>query len=337
MKAVVLSEILKPILYQEMEQPSDLAADEVLIKITAAAINHRDIYITQGQYAGIETPAVLGSDAVGVVVAVGKAVEKSQDAQLWQAAKVVINPNINWGERAETQAKNYQVLGMPTQGTMAEFIKLPLHRLHLCPQHLTDEQAAALPLAGLTAFRALFSRAEARTGDRVLISGIGGGVALFAMQFALAAGLEVWVTSSSDEKIAKAVAMGAKGGANYKQADWHKSLQKQAGGGFDVVIDSAGGDGFGLFVDIANPAARIAFYGGTHGKFSLNPQKMFWKQISVLGSTMGSDEEFAQMLAFVAQHKIIPAVDSVFSMADAQKAFDYMRNSQQFGKIVLIP
>jgi len=226
---------------------------------------------------------------------------------------------------------------MPTQGTLAEYIKVPLHRLHFSPPHLTVERAAAIPLAGLTAFRALFSRAQARKGDRVLISGIGGGVALFVMQFALAAGLETWVTSSSEPKIERAISMGAKGGVNYKEKDWHKSLQTQAGGGFDVIIDSAGGEGFGYFIDIANPAARIAFYGGTQGKFTVNPQKMFWKQISLLGSTMGSDSEFEQMLAFINQHKIVPVVDSIWMMADVQEAFDYMRNGQQFGKIILVP
>lgn len=333
MKAVVLSEILKPVSYEDIDMPTNLADDEALVKITAAAINHRDIYISEGLYAGIQLPAVLGSDAVGVVVSVGKGI----DAQVWQGARVIINPNINWGERADTQDKKYEVLGMPTQGTMAEYIKVPLHRLYFAPLHLTLEQAAAIPLAGLTAYRALFSRAQARKGDRVLISGIGGGVAVFAMQFALAAGLETWVTSSSDTKIERAIHMGAKGGANYKGKDWHKSLQKQAGGGFDVVIDSAGGEGFGYFIDIANPAARIAFYGGTQGKFTVNPQKMFWKQISLLGSTMGSDKDFEDMLAFINKHEIVPLLDSVWLMLHAQKAFDYMRDGQQFGKIILLP
>jgi len=331
MKAVILSQIKQPLTYSEIDTPELPTDRHVLLRVSAAAINHRDVYISQGLYAAIKTPAVLGSDVAGEVVACGAAV----DAAIWQGQKVVVNPNINWGDDERVQGKDYQVLGMPSQGTFAEYITVNVDRLALAPTHLTMTEAAALPLAGLTAYRALLVRAQASAGDRVLISGIGGGVALFALQFAVALGLETWVTSSSDEKIARAVALGAKGGANYKNENWHKDLAAAAGGNFDVVIDSAGGEGFAKFIDIANPAARIAFYGGTHGKFSLSPQKLFWKQISVLGSTMGSDADFVKMMQLIDNHKVVPIVDSVWAMPQAQEAFDYMHNAQQFGKIIL--
>ncbi|MFN9906412.1 MAG: zinc-binding alcohol dehydrogenase family protein, partial [bacterium] len=160
-------------------------------------------------------------------------------------------------------------------------------RLAPKPAHLSFAQAAALPLAGLTAYRALFTKADLKKGEKLLISGIGGGVALIAFQMALAVGAEVWVTSGADDKIELAQQLGAKGGINYKTENWHKSLENNAGGGFDVIVDSAGGDGFQYFLDLANPAARIVFYGGTRGSFKVNPQKMFWKQLTIFGSTMG--------------------------------------------------
>lgn len=328
MKAVVLEAIKQPLVYKDVPTPSPTGR-EVVVKIDAAALNHRDLYITQGLYARIVTPSILGSDGTGTVVAVGELVDSA-----WLQKRVLLNPNHAWGDNPNVQSKQYHILGMPTDGTLAEYVKIDVGNLSECPAHLSAEQAAALPLAGLTAYRALVSRANVQAGERVLISGIGGGVALFAMQFALALGAEVWVTSGSATKIEKAIGLGAKGGVNYKDADWAKQLATLAGG-FDVIIDSAGGDGFAAFLDLANPAGRIAFYGGTHGSFKINPQKAFWKQLSIFGSTMGNDAEFKSMVELVASHQIAPVVDSVWRMEQANEAFAYMEHSQQFGKIVL--
>ena len=331
MKALTLLNIKEALQYIEAQKPSITNADEVIVQIQAAAINHRDVYITQGLYAGIQTPAILGSDGVGIVV------EAGENAQEWLQKSVIINPNCDWGNNDRVQGQAYKVLGMPSQGTMSEFIKLNKDRLAEKPVHLSIEEAAALPLAGLTAYRALIGRAQAQSGERVLISGVGGGVALNAMQFAIALGMEVWVTSGKDEKIQKAISLGAKGGVNYKTPNWHKTLMAEAKGGFDVIIDSAGGEGFGLFMDIANPAARIAFYGGTLGKSTFSPQRVFWKQIDILGCTMGNDKEFAQMVALVDKFQIRPIVDSVYNMTEGQAAFDYLDSGLQFGKVVLKP
>ncbi|MEO6760625.1 MAG: zinc-binding dehydrogenase, partial [Saprospiraceae bacterium] len=193
---------------------------------------------------------------------------------------------------------------MPDQGTFAEYICIPPANIFPKPPPLNWEQAAALPLAGLTAWRALFSRCQLVPGEKLLITGIGGGVALLALQLALAAGAEVWVTSGSEEKLAKALAMGAQGGANYRQPGWDKQL-KQTAGGFDVVLDSAAGDGFAALPGLCNPGARIGIYGGTLGKINgFSPQALFWKQISILGSTMGTPADFAAMLDFVALHQL---------------------------------
>ena len=275
------------------------AAGEVVVALRAAALNHRDVWIKSGQYAGLKWPCLPGSDGAGVVVAVG---EGADDA--WQGHDVIINPSFHWGGGEQAPGPQFSILGLPRDGTLAEKIAVPATQLASKPAHLTWEEAGALPLAGLTAYRAVFSRAKLQAGERVLISGVGGGVAVFALQFALAAKAEVWVTSSSDEKIARAVGMGARGGFNYQTEGWAKVAAKSPGH-FDVIVDSAGGDGFESLIDLAAPGGRIVFFGATRGNPPVLPmRKVFWRQISLLGSTMGSPSDWAAMIAFVAQHEL---------------------------------
>lgn len=329
MKAVILEGINQPLKYTDVEKPA-LQSGEVLVKIEAAAFNHRDYWIQKGQYAGLRFPSIQGSDGSGVVELVA-----DKEHQHWVGKEVIINPSLNWGNNPDTQAKDYIILGMAQDGTFAEYVKINAALIHEKPKHLTFEQAAALPLAGLTGYRALVTRAGAKSGNNVLVTGAGGGVALFCVQFALALGCNVYVTSGSDEKIAKAVAMGVKGGVNYKKENWHKELL-QMSGGFDAIVDSACGDEFAKLVDLCKPAGRIAFYGATLGAFNSGvPAKIFWKQLTICGSTMGNNEEFAAMLKLVNDQKIVPVVDSVFSLADAQTAIEKMSRGEQFGKIVL--
>ena len=318
MRALILEQLNTPLLYTEAPDPV-AEPHEVVVQVHAAALNRRDWWITQGQYSKIQLPVILGSDGAG----------------LFENEPVVLYPALDWGDDPRVQSRAFRVLGLPENGTFAEQIKIPKANLAPMPEHLDWEQAAALPLAGLTAYRALFSRCQLKAGERVLITGVGGGVALMTMQFALAAGAEVYVTSGSDDKLAKARKMGAHGGANYRQADWDKQLKTLAGG-FDVLIDSAGGDGFSALLPLCNPGARIGVYGGTLGKVNgLSPQILFWKQISILGSTMGTPEEFRKMLEFVTQHKIVPVVDSVFRLEEGNRALRRMAETDQFGKIVL--
>jgi NADPH:quinone reductase-like Zn-dependent oxidoreductase len=204
------------------------------------------------------------------------------------------------------------------------------------PHHLSWQQAAALPLAGLTAWRALFSRAQLTGGERVLVTGVGGGAALFALQFATAAGAEVWVTSSVPEKLARAQALGAAGGVNYLDGDWPAQLQKKAGGLFDVIIDSAGGEGFGKLIELTKPGGRIAFFGATAGNPpGLDLRKCFFRQISILGTTMGSPGDFHGLMQFVEMHHLVPVVDRVFPLAETEAALRHMEAAAQFGKIGL--
>lgn len=318
MKALVLNGLHQGLDFQEIPTPKAIKGEHI-VALRAAALNHRDVFMTQGLYAGIKFPSIPGSDGAGE----------------WAGTRVVIYPALEWGDNPNFQGKNFRVLGMPDDGTFAELIRIPRQNIFPAPAHLDWEQAAALPLAGLTAWRALFSRCKLKKGEKVLISGIGGGVALTALQFALAARAEVFVTSSSAEKIEKAVKMGAKGGANYREEGWDKRL-KQDAGAFDVILDSAAGDGFAAFPALCNPGGRIGIYGGSLGKVNgLSMQPVFWKQISMLGSTMGSPREFRAMLNFVVRHEIVPVVDSVFPLSEGNKAFEKMGKGEQFGRIVL--
>jgi zinc-binding alcohol dehydrogenase/oxidoreductase len=248
--------------------------------------------------------------------------------------KVIINPNIDWGPDLEVQSGKYTILGMPVDGTFAEYVSVPVDRLHRKPEHLDFLPAAALPLGGLTAHRALFRRGELKTGQNVLISGFGGGVAQFAFLFAQAVGANVYVSSGSDEKIDKALKLGAKGAYNYKKQATYADLWKTKGG-FDLVIDSAGGDQINNFIKVLKPRGKIVFYGATNGlPTKLDLYRMFWNQLSLLGSTMGSDHEFSEMLAFVSKHKIRPLVDSIRPFSKIVESFPDITKPNKVGKIV---
>ncbi|WP_303310664.1 zinc-binding dehydrogenase [Hymenobacter sp. BT730] len=330
MQALVLEGISQPLQLRDVPTPT-AGPGQLLVHLHAAALNHRDVWIQHGQYAGLRFPCILGSDGAGVVSAVGEGVDPQ-----WLGQKVLINPGHNWGENPRAQGRSFAIVGLPEQGTFAEFLSVPLQYVHPMPQHLSFAQAAALPLAGVTAYRATFTRAGLQAQERVLITGIGGGVALLAMQMAVARGAQVWVTSGSDEKIARAVALGAQGGINYKTEGWAMTIAKEAGGPFDVIVDSAAGPAFAQLLDVAAPGGRIVFYGGTLGTIpQVPPAKIFWKQLSILGSTMGTEQDFAELLALVTEHQLHPVVDEVLPLAEGEAAMRRMDNGQQFGKIVL--
>jgi zinc-binding alcohol dehydrogenase/oxidoreductase len=327
MRAVQLSAV-NQLAIAEVPDPVP-AAGEVLIALRAAALNHRDVWIKSGQYAGLKWPCIPGSDGAGEVIAVGAGVDSS-----WVSRDVIINPSFGWGDRTTAQGQDFAILGLPRQGTLAGKIAVPATQVSEKPAHLSWEEAAALPLGGLTAYRALFSRGELRAGERLLVSGIGGGVALLAMQFALAARADVWVTSSSAKKIERAVKLGARGGFDYRDPNWTAAAIKSPGQ-FNVVLDSAAGEGFGKLIDVTASGGRVVFYGATRGEAPLPVRKVFWRQISLLGSTMGSPQDWAALMAFVGEHKIKPVVSDIFPIERADEAFSLMERGDQFGKIVL--
>lgn len=332
MKALVITDKNQPLILQEIADPK-AGPGEAVVRIHAAALNHRDVWIQKGQYAGLTYPIVPGSDGAGMVVEAATGPEAHDN---WVGREVIINPSLSWGGHPAYQdPTTFRILGLPDNGTLAEYVKVPISNLVEKPAHLSFEEAAALPLAGLTAYRALMTRAQVQAGEKVLITGIGGGVAMFVFQFALAAGARVYVTSGSDEKLNKAMTMGATGAINYKNAGWVEQLRELAGG-FDVTIDGAGGDGINDLFDLAAPGSRVVLYGATRGNPSnLVARRIFWKQLNVLGSTMGSPEDFGAMAGFVAKHTLRPVVDRIFGFEDGEAAFRWMEGEKQFGKIVV--
>lgn len=328
MLAVQLSAV-NQLALAEVPVPSS-APGEVVIALRAAALNHRDVWIKLGQYAGLKFPCTPGSDGAGVVAAVGAGVDAA-----WMGREVIINPSFGWGADARAHGVDFSILGLPRDGTLAEKISVPAAQLAPKPAHLSWPEAAALPLAGLTAYRALFSRARLQPGERILISGIGGGVALFALQFAVAHGAEVWVTSGSDDKVARAVTLGARGGFNYTKPGWAKAAA-QTPGLFDVILDSAGGNGFESLLDVAAPGGRVVFFGATCGNPPVLPmRKIFWRQLTLLGTTMGSPADWTAMTEFVARHRLVSVISEVFPLTRAAEAFALMERGGQFGKIVV--
>lgn len=333
MKAIVLNLDSKEKIKLTDVQESILGPGEVRVKIKAAALNHRDEWSRQGLYPNLKSGVILGSDGAGVVSELGKGVDS-----FWLGKGVIINAAINWGDNQNFQGKDFEILGMPRNGTFAESVVVPVDRLHQKPDHLTWEEAAALPLAGLTAFRALTYQGQLQEDENVLVTGFGGGVAQFAAQFALALGAKVSISSSSSDKIKKGLKMGASFGYDYTNAKWVDQAIAATKGGFDLIIDGAAGDTFNQLIQVCKPGGRVVFYGATRGNpGKLEARRIFWNQLKVIGSTMGSDNDFRKMLQLVERRKIHPVIDKVFSLDQAVEAFDRMRAGKQMGKIILKP
>ena len=331
MRAVVLKELGGPEGLKIEERP-DLrpGPGEAVVRLRAAALNHRDVWIRLGQYAGIKLPIVLGSDGAGEVAEVGEGVDAA-----WKGRAVVIDPSFNWGPDDRAQGPSFNILGLPVDGTYAEMVLVPAANLHPKPAQLSWEQAAAMPLAGVTAYRALVTRARLQAGETVVVTGIGGGVATCALAIARHLGAQVYVTSGSDAKLEAARALGAAGGVNHRKDDWTKTLIARAGGRPDVVIDGAGGETFNKSLDVLKPGGRLVSYGSTTGPAqSVEIRRIFWKQLNVLGSTMGSPGDFAAMVKLY-EGGLRPVIDQVFPFERAAEAHRRMEQGEQFGKIVL--
>jgi NADPH:quinone reductase-like Zn-dependent oxidoreductase len=304
-------------------------AGETLVKIARAAFNRRDVFISQGLYPGIQLPCIPGSDGVGTVAAHG---DGAQGPAV--GTRVVIDPTLGWGSDQRIWQRTAQVLGMPHQGTFAEYIAVPAGNVHPAPASLSDDEAAAIPLAGVTAYRALVSRGGCTKDDVVLIPGVGSGVQTFVLLFAKKIGAKVIVTSSSEEKLARAKAMGADVAINYKTTEkWEKDVGA-VDGGPSLVVDSAGGDTLSKAINVTRYGGRVVIYGGTLGDAKIRPYSVFWRQLDIMGSSMGSPRDFAEMLAMF-DGSLKPAVDRVYAMDDVVEAAEKMNGGEQFGKVVL--
>lgn len=330
-RAIVLRELGEARNLRVEEWPTPVAGPgEVVVRVRAAAINHRDVWIRRGQYAGIRLPAILGSDGTGEVVAAGDA-----DSESWLGQNVVIDPSFGWGPDRRAQANTFHLLGMPTEGTYAEFVKAPTTNVYTAPSHLTVEEAAALPLAAVTAFRALVTRGELQPQEIVVITGIGGGVALAALTIGVSLGAKGYVTSGSEKKIAKAKQHGAADGVIHHASEWPRTLIDMIGRRPDVIVDGAGGETFAQALDLVRPGGRIVTYGATRGHVSnLEVRRVFWKQIDIRGSTMGTPDDFKRMLQRYATG-LRPIIDSVWPLEAAADAHARLESGEHFGKVVL--
>jgi zinc-binding alcohol dehydrogenase/oxidoreductase len=330
MKAVLFKGRDFPVTVEDVKKPKPVK-DQVLIKLKYAALNHRDLWIIQEQAQQFPNGIVLGSDGVGVIEDVG------EDADpLLVGGEVVINPSLDWGTNPVVQGDSFRILGFPDNGTFAEYIVISKKYIFEKPEHLSFAESAAVPLSALTAYRALFSKARLRAKEKVLITGVGGGAALWVLQFAVAYQARVYITSGSDEKIERAIKLGAIAGFNYKQDDWATKAQKESGGGFDIIIDSAGGDHFSKLIELSMPGGRIVNFGRTAGNISeINTRLLYWKQLSILGTTMGTRDEFLSMLDFLESRNIKPVIDKTFPLSEFDHARARMESGEQFGKIIL--
>ncbi|MBL7859371.1 MAG: zinc-binding dehydrogenase [Cyclobacteriaceae bacterium] len=330
MRAAFFKGANHPLVIQDVKKFKPVK-DQVLVRLHNAALNHRDLWILNEQ-TEINSPdgIILGSDGSGVVEDVG------EDADtLLIGSEVVINPSLEWGNNPTVQGNTFKILGFPDNGTFSEYLAISKKYVFDKPEHLTFSEAAAVPLSGLTAYRALFSKARLRANEKVLITGIGGGAALWLLQFAVAYKARVYITSGSDEKIEKAKQLGAVGGFNYRDAEWAQKAQKECGG-FDIIIDSAGGDHFGKLIELALPGGRIVNFGRTSGNITeISTRLLYWKQLSIHGTTMGTRDEFLSMLDFLESRSIKPIIDKVFPLTHVNEALQHMESGNQFGKVVI--
>jgi zinc-binding alcohol dehydrogenase/oxidoreductase len=332
MKAFVLqaADGLNSAVVQEIDTPSPQSG-EVRVAVKAAALNHRELWIARGQYPGmVPAPFTLGCDGAGVIDAVGAGVSQARVGE-----SVVLYPGWNWGPDARFPGPSFGCLGMPGPGTIAEKICVPEASVVAKPAHLNYAQAAAVALAGLTAWRGLFTKGGLKAGEKLLVTGIGGGVALFALQFATKLGARVYVTSGSDATIERAVSLGAKAGFNYKDDSWKKAVPK-ATGGIDLVFDGAPATSYANYGRALNMGARVVVYGSTGGmQFPVNAPELFLKNVSVIGTNVGSPADFEAMLAFVSQHGLEPVIERSFALDDSSEALGYLQDGHQFGKLVI--
>src|SRR5919107_408013 len=334
MKAVRLHELEGPegLHYEDVNDPEP-DSGEIVVKLHTAALNRRDVFASQGMYPGVTPdilPGIPGSDGSGEVAAKGDSAEGPDEG-----TEVVINPALYWGDNPRIPGKDYRILGIPDDGTFAQFVKVPADHVLPKPSHLSHEEAAAIPLAALTAYRALFTRGQLQEGETVFVPGIGGGVATFVVQMAKAAGATVFVSSGEDEKLEQAKELGAEGGVNYNSEDWSKELKSMAGG-VDLSIDSIGGDAFNNMIQLAKPGGRIVVFGATAGPASkVMTISIALKNLDVFGTAMGNAQEFGDMLKFYEKHDLHPVINETFPLEEATAAQQHMEEGKGIGKIVL--
>lgn len=311
---------------------------QVKVRIRAAALNHLDLWTLRGQLPfEIDFPFVLGADGAGEVVEVG------DGSSVAVGDRVIVNPALSCGrcelcrEGEQSMCVSFEMLGEHRSGTMGEYLVVPAENVFPAPDHLDMEQAAALGVTAITAYRMLFTRGRMRPGYHVLITGIGGGLALSALQLASGIAGKIFVTSSSAEKVDRALALGADEGIDYTSEDVGRAVRALTGKrGVDLVIDSAGGPTLDASMRALRQGGRLVIAGATAGvDATINVRRLFWNQIELIGSTMGSHSDVSAMLRAVAGAKLEPIIDSVHDLEAGPEAVKRLASGDQFGKLVV--
>ena len=318
----------------ELDAPTD-----VRVRVSAAALNHLDLFVVNGLPGVKITPGwVLGADGVGIVERVGPAVTSVKEGD-----RVVLNPGVSCHDcdycaaGEHSLCVRFALLGEHRPGTFAEYVVVPARNARPIPAAIPDAQAAAFTLATLTAWRMVVTRAQVRAGEDVLVQGIGGGVAVAALQIAKSLGARVWVTSASEEKLARATALGADVTLNYATMDVAREVRARTGKkGVDVVIDSAGVASWTQSLGALGKRGRLVTCGASTGAVvETDLRRLFWNQWTLMGSTMGNEAEFEAVVDQLSAGRLIPPVDSVMPLTDGRLAFERLMHHQQFGKVVL--
>src|SRR6266540_1207125 len=323
MRAVVLTrfggaEVLEPTEVADPRPDHDWA----VVRLRASALNWHDVLVRQGRYASA-LPHVPGADGAGIDVETGD--------------EVLVVPSLWWGDDESAPGRRCEILGDHRAGTYAEQVRVPRECVVPKPPDLSWSQAAALPLVGLTTYRALFSRGRLQKGESLLVLGAGGGVATMAVSLAAAAGCRVVVTSSSNDKIARARDLGAVDGVLYGDPGWPDAAKKLTPSGFDVVLDSVGM--WSQSLSTLRPGGRLVVLGASRSdRAELEVRPFYFGQFELLGTTMGSPHDFAGLLRFLDEYDVPPpVVDRVFPLDEAAAAHSYLEGGQGLGKVVLSP
>jgi len=325
--------------YEEAPEPELVSPTDAIIRVRAASLNRNDIFTRRGLiHHETSFPRILGADGAGIVAAVGKQVKNIAPGDA-----VCFYPVSGCGACGfcatdrEFMCPQACALGKSEDGTYAELIRVPARNCFSIPQGLSLEEAAALPSAYLSAWRMLVTNAKLMPGERVLIRGIGGGVATAALQVAAHLGARIIVTSHSADKLARAMALGAEHGINYTKTDFAKEARQQTGKrGVDVVVDSVGGEGWIKSLACLAKGGRLVTCGATDTtKAQTDVQRIFWNDLNIFGSALGDRREFWQALNFVRTAGAKPVVDKIFPLRDAAAAQQRMERIEHFGKIVL--
>lgn len=323
MQAVVIREFGGPdVLRTETVPHVDPPVGWVTVDLRAAALNWHDVLVRQGRY-GSPLPHVPGADGAGVRRDTGE--------------RVLVVPSLWWGSNEAAPSANWEILGDHRNGTYAEAVDVPVESVVPIPAGWSFEDAAALPLVGVTTYRALFSRGRLSAGESLLVLGAGGGVATMAVILAAAVGARVFVTSSSQDKIDRAVELGATDGVLYTDSDWPNAARAltDGGQGFDVVLDSVGT--WNQSIDASKPGGRVVVLGASRAQEApIDVRRFYFGQYDILGTTMGSPADFAGLLDFLARHSVPPPpIGKTFALDRAADAHEYLERGTGFGKVIL--